>query len=164
MRNKSLLSFIPILVATVLAGCGAPDEVDFCAAYARAALARDADAYSLADWRISDRHLGSLEAQRTVFPNYDPQAHFKQRPDNIPLILNALAIMDISLRKVELSLTPEPTAAGPAHHETCRFLLVNGHARDISAIDLTRFIMDRTQDDRAGTDGGCCIRTRDDVR
>lgn len=164
MRLSSLLSFMSVLVAAALAGCGVPDEVDFCAAYARAGLEGDADAYSLADWRITDRRLGSLEAQRAVFPNYDPHAHFKQRPDTIPLILNALATMDISLRRVELSLAPDTAATGAAHQETCRFLLVNGHARDISAIDLTRFIMDRTQDDRAGTDAGCCIRTRNDVR
>jgi hypothetical protein len=149
-----------------LAACD-HEEVRFCKAWI--ASAHDDHSLSWQDVSIKDQPLTALEAQQTVFPNYDPHAHFKRRPDNIPSILYALEILPADLRTISINYRYQPKKAWPddladgpiEERKTCRFLRLSDRPHDVSHAALVKFSMESALD---GKETRCCIKVNENVR
>ncbi|GEQ96405.1 hypothetical protein JCM17844_00420 [Iodidimonas gelatinilytica] len=157
MRNMRIVGFCGLCL--VLSACDSADA-KFCKGWISAGLGAGTDIEWL-ETAITDRPLTPLEAQRTIFPNYDPNALFKRRPDNIPNILFALEAVPAQLHTVSISYHVVQDGAAQTQTQTCEFLRLAENLQHVSDADLYSFL--QRQQNGMGNDS-CCIQTNEEVR
>lgn len=145
--------------ALFLSACEEP-EVDFCKRWIASAF----DEETQPDWQkvgIDDRPLTPLEAQQTVFPNYDPNAFYKRRPDNIPNLIYALGVVPAELRIVNVHYDITDESGQHSYARSCEFLRLSETSQHITEADFFSFAQRR----RTGNgDDTCCIKKNEEVR
>ena len=154
------LSALALLL--LLAACDA-EEVAFCESWLRTGLGPDMR-YERLEATLADRRLRPLEAQRTVYPNYDPESYFPRRPGNVPVILDVLAGADVRIRTVRIRYRLTGAAGvSEERSESCRFLVVENTPQQTSEADLHALRTLRAASDVPEKES-CCIRTDPSVR
>ena len=160
--SRTAIGLLGLILLLPLAACE-KEEVAFCEAWLRTGLGPGMH-YERLGATLADRRLRPLEAQRAVYPNYDPETYFPRRPDHVPVILDVLANANVRIRTIRIRYRLTDAAGTSAERsETCRFLVVENTPQQVGKADLYALRTLRAASD-APEKESCCIRTDPSVR